>query len=297
MTADSLPSGVMLNAYPDSCGGSLGAMVELLTSEDALDGAFSLFYVLPSLYNSDLDRGFSIVDYGINTDLASEQDLGDLRSLGLDLKLDLVLNHISVQSPQFRDLLENGDESPYVDFFIDWNKFWNGHGETGPNGYIVPHDAHLEKLFMRKPELPILKVPFPDGTSRYYWNTFYQKVTVTSPEPGDLLSIEGVTAEQAETAAEAIAGAVRSGQPIDETALDLSDPSRSRILRYVERTCTHYLGQMDLNPSSDEVWDYYERALQQMKEYGARIIRLDAFAYLHKEVGSRNFFNEPGTWE
>jgi sucrose phosphorylase len=45
------------------------------------------------------------------------------------------------------------------------------------------------------------------------------------------------------------------------------------------------------------VWDYYQRSLQQMRDYGARIIRLDAFAYLHKEVGSRNFFNEPGTWE
>ena len=30
---------------------------------------------------------------------------------------------------------------------------------------------------------------------------------------------------------------------------------------------------------------------------GAKILRLDAFAYLHKEVGRVNFFNKPGTWE
>jgi sucrose phosphorylase len=29
---------------------------------------------------------------------------------------------------------------------------------------------------MRKSGLPILKVPFPDGTEQPYWNTFYQKV-------------------------------------------------------------------------------------------------------------------------
>jgi sucrose phosphorylase len=59
----------------------------------------------------------------------------------------------------------------------------------------------------------------------------------------------------------------------------------------------HYLGQMDLNAKSETVWEYYDQTLKQMKAYGAKIIRLDAFAYLHKEVGLSNFFNEPGTWE
>ena len=38
-------------------------------------------------------------------------------------------------------------------------------------------------------------------------------------------------------------------------------------------------------------------AQQRLAGYGARIIRLDAFAYLHKEPGQPNFFNRPGTWE
>ncbi|MGA9596448.1 MAG: glycosidase, partial [Acidimicrobiia bacterium] len=76
-SGDLLPDGVMFNAYPDSCGGTLGAIVGLLSPGKALDGAFSLFYILPSLYNSDLDRGFSIVDYGINGVIASETDLRD----------------------------------------------------------------------------------------------------------------------------------------------------------------------------------------------------------------------------
>ncbi len=296
-SGDLLPDGVMFNAYPDSCGGTLGAIVGLLSPGKALDGAFSLFYILPSLYNSDLDRGFSIVDYGINGVIASETDLRDLRELGLDLKLDFVLNHISVQSPQFKDILENGDDSGFVDFFIDWNKFWEGNGEVGPDGYVIPNRVHLEKLFMRKPGLPILEVPFPDGSSRFYWNTFYQQVTVIPPEASDLRSAVGLPEEAAGAIAGHIADYAGNGEPIHDIDLGEYNHLRPEIVEYVKRSCTRYLGQMDLNARSDDVWDYYDASLRRMKEYGARIIRLDAFAYLHKQVGLRNFFNEPGTWD
>ncbi len=292
-----IPAGVMLNAYPDSCGGSLDAMVNLLKSGEPLDGAFSLFYILPSLYNSDLDRGFSVVDYGINNVIATEQDLRDLQGLGLELKLDFVLNHISVQSPQFQDLLENGKDSRFVDFFVDWNEFWAGNGELGPDGYVIPNAAHLARLFMRKPGLPILKVPFPDGTSRFYWNTFYQEVTVAPPMAEDLRTDLGLSDTAAPAIAAAITELVQNGEPIETLDLGEYDRHRSDVLRFVERNCTRYLGQMDLNAKSEGVWDYYDDTLRQMREYGARIIRLDAFAYLHKEVGQSNFFNEPGTWD
>ena len=58
-----------------------------------------------------------------------------------------------------------------------------------------------------------------------------------------------------------------------------------------------YLGQMDLNARSELVWDFYDETLRKLSEYGAKIIRLDAFAYLHKEPGQPNFFNRPGTWD
>lgn len=241
MRKDILPDGVMFNAYPDSCGGTLTAIAALLQKKE-FENVWSFFYILPSMFNSDLDRGFSIVDYGINEEIASFEALKKLQGMNIELKLDFVLNHLSVQSPQFRDLLQKGDESEYIDFFIDWDRFWEGQGEIGLNGHVVPDKKYLDILFMRKPELPILKVPFPDGTYRHYWNTFYQKVTV-------------------------------------------------------ERNNVNYLGQMDLNANSDKVWTYYDETLGKLKEYGAKIVRLDAFAYLHKEVGETNFFNKPGTWE
>ena len=227
----------MLNAYPDSLGGNLGNIVTLLKTEDLQD-VFSSFYILPSLYHSDLDRGFSVIDYDLNEQLANREDLDRLKNMGIDLKLDFILNHASAQSPQFRDLVEKGEASAYRDFFIDWNHFWEGHGTMTEEGYIQPDESCLKQMFFRKPGLPILMVEFPDGKKVPYWNTFYQEV---------------------------------HGR--------------------------QYLGQMDVNIQSPKVWEYYREVLKTLAGYGAKIVRLDAFAYAPKKPGERNFLNQPDTWE
>ncbi|MBO4905353.1 MAG: sucrose phosphorylase [Lachnospiraceae bacterium] len=165
----------MLNAYPDSVGGKLSEMVKILQTDD-LHEAFGSFYILPSLYHSDLDRGFSVIDYDLNEELAASGDLDALKDLGIDLKLDFILNHASVQSPQFQDLLANGEKSEYADFFINWNKFWDGYGQMTDEGYIKPDDEYIKDMFFRKPGLPILMVRMPDGRDVPYWNTFYQEI-------------------------------------------------------------------------------------------------------------------------
>ncbi|MDP5230466.1 MAG: glycosidase, partial [Cellulophaga sp.] len=170
ITATEFNNGVMLNAYPDSIGSTLKDTINMLKRPEFKD-VFSLFYVLPTFFNSDLDRGFSIIDYDLNKELVSESDLKALQELNILLKFDIVLNHLSVASPQFKDVLKNGDASVYKDFFINWNEFWKGHGATNEDGIIVPKEAFLNKLFMRKSGLPILKVLFPDGTEKPYWNT------------------------------------------------------------------------------------------------------------------------------
>ena len=158
-----LPKGVMFNAYPDSIGKRLSDTIEMLRRPEFRD-TFSLFYILPTFFHSDLDRGFSIIDYDINEELVSHEDLDALNELGIQIKLDLVLNHLSVRSPQFQDLLKNGEASPYRDFFIDWDDFWRDHGQPGHEGQIIPDKKFLDRLFMRKPSLPVLKIRFPDGS-------------------------------------------------------------------------------------------------------------------------------------
>ncbi|WP_203256403.1 sucrose phosphorylase [Hyunsoonleella ulvae] len=233
-----ITNGVMLNAYPDSIGRTLTDTINMLKRPEFKD-VFSLFYILPTFFNSDLDRGFSIIDYNRNEELVSKSDLEDLEQLNIQLKLDIVLNHLSVASPQFKDLLKNGNQSKYKDFFINWNTFWKGNGTMGEDGIVIPKKEFLDKLFMRKSGLPVLKVSFPDGSEEPYWNTFYQKI----------------------------------------------NPDNS------------VLGQMDVNATSQLVWDFYKDTLQKVSSYGCKILRLDAFAYLHKAVGASNFFNKPGTWD
>ncbi|MEW8391911.1 MAG: glycosidase [Candidatus Thiodiazotropha sp.] len=290
-----LPRGVMLNAYPDSIGIRLADTISLLQRAE-LKETFSQFYILPTFFNSDLDRGFSIIDYDLNDELVSEEDLQALNRLNISFKFDLILNHLSVASPQFKDLLKHGDKSEFRHFFIDWNAFWHTHGEMGDEGYVVPKQEHLDKLFMRKPGLPILKVGFPDGSQRPYWNTFYQQVSYKPVSAADFTGIQGLAQEHTASVAAIVNKNLDEEREAREMDLDGYAHYRSEILTVVEGK-RRYLGQMDLNVKSELVWQFYEETLRKLKAYGAKIIRLDAFAYLHKEPGESNFFNRPGTWK
>ncbi|MEW8318429.1 MAG: glycosidase [Candidatus Thiodiazotropha sp.] len=290
-----LPRGVMLNAYPDSIGSRLADTISLLQRAE-LKETFSQFYILPTFFNSDLDRGFSIIDYDLNDELVSEEDLQALNRLNISFKFDLILNHLSVASPQFKDLLKHGDKSEFRHFFIDWNAFWHTHGEMGDEGYVVPKQEHLDKLFMRKPGLPILKVGFPDGSQRPYWNTFYQQVSYKPVSAADFTGIQGLAQEHTASVAAIVNKNLDEEREAGEMDLDGYAHYRSEILTVVEGK-RRYLGQMDLNVKSELVWQFYEETLRKLKAYGAKIIRLDAFAYLHKEPGESNFFNRPGTWK
>ncbi|MES9850625.1 MAG: glycosidase [Candidatus Thiodiazotropha sp. L084R] len=295
MLDKSLPNGVMFNAYPDSIGFNLSDTITLLQRSELRD-VFSLFYILPTFFQSDLDRGFSINRYELNDELVSEADLLTLKQMNIVLKFDLVLNHLSVRSPQFLDILEKGYHSRYRDFFIDWNSFWEGEGEMGDEGYIIPDEAHLNKLFMRKPELPILLVRFPDGSERPYWNTFYQQIHYRKLEADDINHFRMLPPEGIQTILAKVNARISAGKDFHNIDLGPYQDYLEQVVSIVESK-RRYLGQMDLNAESEVVWEFYEETLKRLAEFGGKLIRLDAFAYLHKKPGLTNFFNVPGTWE
>lgn len=285
--------GTMLNLYPDSLGANLSEAAAFL-ARDIVRGAFSALYVLPSLFHTDLDRGFSVIDYGIEETLASQADLDAIRAGGVSLKLDFVLNHASVQSPQFQDMIARGDDSPYRDFFIDWNAFWQDQGEQTPEGYVQPKAELIAEMFFRKPGLPILMVRFPDGTERPYWNTFYQEVRYPRLSADDWARILSLPQREAETLVDLANAALDAGKKPAE--IDWPEGISEVAVNALESRRT-YLGQMDLNVKEPLVWAFYEETLEKLASYGAKIVRLDAFAYASKIAGRRNFFNEPETWD
>lgn len=261
--------GPMLNLYPDSLGGTLDDVVDFLKTEEA-EGAFSSCYILPSLYHADLDRGFSVIDYSLNKMYASGETLEAIKKLGIELKLDFILNHASVLSKQFQDIIAKGEESEYKDFFINWNEFWKDCGEMTEQGYILPEEKYLKKMFFRKPGLPILMVRFPDGREIPYWNTFYQEVNYPKVSAQELMKAADLQYMQAEIIAQELSmGCPEGKKPADilqEIVLErkagrLTKEQITTIWNYMEQH-RYYLGQMDLNIQSPKVWEYYREVLK-----------------------------------
>ncbi len=292
MSSDRTKTGTLLNAYCDSMDRNLAGIVRVLKKKEFED-AFESFYILPSIFNSDLDRGFSLINYDLNEAYADQEDIEELKKLNIRLMMDFVLNHISVLSPQFQDILKKGDASEYRDFFIDWNKFWDGCGTMTEEGYIQPDEKYLKDMFFRKAGLPILMVRFPDGRDVPYWNTFYQEVNYPDLSAYELVRDLGL---QYSAACEIASAFNSSDKKIGTLDLGRWEKYRDQVIAYIQSRRT-YLGQMDLNIKSDLVWDYYRETLAKLASYGTSIVRLDAFAYAPKEPGERNFLNDPGTWD
>ena len=87
-----MSANVMMNAYPESLGGRLSGLVGFLRN---CDGIFDSVYLMPTLYDSDMDGGFSVIEYALNQEVAADDDLRALREMGVALTLDMVLNHLS----------------------------------------------------------------------------------------------------------------------------------------------------------------------------------------------------------
>ena len=263
-----------------------------------LKDVFQSFYILPSIFNTDLDRGFSIIDCNLNELYASEKDLKDLNELGIALKFDFVLNHSSVLSKQFQDILTKGEESKYKDFFINWNKFWEGRGQMTEGGYIQPDPEYMKDMFFRKPGLPILNVRMPDGKEVPYWNTFYQEVKYEKVDAQDLMRAMDIQYASAQKLAELVNGRHRHRQEVRPTSTSAGSRNTPRASSTCSNRGANTWARWTWNIKSPLVWKYYKDT----HETACRVWRgdrqaLTPFAYAPKEPGSRNFLNEPGTWD
>jgi sucrose phosphorylase len=150
-----------LLTYPDSLGGTLGAIADLL--EGPLQGLFRGVHVLPP-FPSSADRGFAPVTYGeIDPRFGTWHDIARI-SRGHDVLLDLMINHISRQSPQFQDFVRRGRRSPAADLFITLDKVW-------PGGRPDPDD--VARIFLRKPDAPFSTVTIAEtGEAERIWTSF-----------------------------------------------------------------------------------------------------------------------------
>ena len=153
--------GPQLLTYPDSLGGDLAAIRALL--DGPLAGLFSGVHVLPP-FPSSADRGFAPVTYReIDPHFGTWDDISALAA-NHDVLLDLMVNHISRQSEEFRDFAQHGRRSRWADLFITIDKVW-------PDGRPPAED--VARIFLRKPDHPFSTIAIGDsGEQETIWTSF-----------------------------------------------------------------------------------------------------------------------------
>lgn len=153
---------VQLITYPDSLGGNLKNLNELLQKNfsEVFRGGV---HILPPFPSSG-DRGFAPTNYfEIEPRIGGWGDIKDISSR-FDILLDLMVNHISRHSPYFEDFLQKGRRSKYADMFIPLDKIWAGGN---------PPQEDVSKIFLRKPENPFSEVIIREaGAVEKLWTTF-----------------------------------------------------------------------------------------------------------------------------
>jgi len=151
---------VQLITYPNSLGRDLKELKSVL--EGPLNGLFQGgVHILPPFPSSG-DRGFAPLTY-LKIDPVFG-DWSDIEFIGQnhDILVDLMVNHISRQSEQFQDFLENGTESSFSDLFITLNKVW-------PDG--IPVQGDVDRIFLRR-KLPYSEYQSKQSGTVRVWTTF-----------------------------------------------------------------------------------------------------------------------------
>lgn len=155
-------NGVQLITYADRFGGGdLATIHELLTGPFA--GVFTGVHLLPFYRPFDrADAGFDPIDHkSVDPRLGNWESIRRIAQTH-DVVADLIVNHVSDESPEFKDFLERGDSSEYAGMFLEY-------------GTVFPHGAtegDLLAIYRPRPGLPFTRFTTEDRSQRLMWTTF-----------------------------------------------------------------------------------------------------------------------------
>jgi sucrose phosphorylase len=169
-----MKNAVQLICYVDRLGSTLPGLRELLSGPFA--GLFGGVHLLPFFHPIDgADAGFDPVDHTqVDARLGTWQDVHRLAQ-DFDVMADVIVNHISCRSPQFRDYLARGDSSPHAGMFLTLDSVF-------PRGAT---QKDLLAIYRPRPGLPFTPMTLADGGRRLMWTTFTSEqidIDVAHPE-------------------------------------------------------------------------------------------------------------------
>ena len=128
-----------------------------------LQELFGGVHILPFYYPIDgEDAGFDPIEHSmVDPRLGKWDDLKDLSRM-TNVIADLIVNHISAQSEQFKDYLEKGENSIYAPMFLTYKKIFGDSAD----------DSEVLKIYRPRPSKPFTNFKFKDGTENLIWTSF-----------------------------------------------------------------------------------------------------------------------------
>jgi sucrose phosphorylase len=225
-----------------------------------LKGVFGGVHILPFFYPVDgADAGFDPIDHStVDPDIGTWDNIASL-SHNLDITADLIVNHISSQSHQFQDFLQNGDQSLYGGMFLTYSSVF-------PNGAT---EADLLRIYRPRPSLPFTPITLSNGQKSILWTTFTSEqidIDVRHPQ-GDAywkailqtFQEHGIKTVRLDAVGYAIKKPGTSCFMIPETFAfieELTQYARSLDLEVLVEIHAHYRKQIEIARQVDRVYDF-----------------------------------------
>ena len=258
----SISNGVQLITYADRLGdGSIESLNSLLNG--ALANLFKGVHLLPFYYPFDgEDAGFDPIDH-----TSVDKRLGDwshVKKMGesVDIMADLIVNHMSAQSQQFRDVLEHGRDSQYWPLFLTKQDVFTSNDDAET-------DAQIAQVFRPRPTPFFSNYDIAGNETVPFWTTFTSNqidIDVESELGKDYLSSiltsfteSNVDLIRLDAAGYAIKRAGTNCFMLDETFAfieELSKRARSMNMQCLVEIHSHYQTQIDIAARCDSVYDF-----------------------------------------
>ena len=249
---------VQLIAYADRLAGGLKQLNVLLGGP--LEGIFGGVHILPFFVPIDgADAGFDPIDHTeVDPRLG---DWNDVRALTetVEVAADLIVNHISSASPQFKDFSRKGVNSPFAGMFLTYDHVFP----------IGASEADLLRIYRPRPGLPFTTLPLQSGEKRLLWTTFTPTqidIDVEHPQGKAYLSAilsrfqsVGIRMVRLDAAGYAIKRAGTSCFMIPETLrfiASLASEAHALGIEVLVEIHSHYLKQIEVARQADWIYDF-----------------------------------------
>ncbi|MDT8067406.1 MAG: sucrose phosphorylase [Terriglobia bacterium] len=249
---------VQLITYVDRLAKNLKGLTSLLQGPFAK--LFGGVHLLPFFTPIDgSDAGFDPIDH---TEVdARLGDWNHVRRLSEEVELmaDLIVNHISNASPQFKDFSRDGSDSQFAGMFLTYDRIF-------PKGAT---EADLLHIYRPRPGLPFTNVTLQTGEKRLLWTTFTPQqidIDVQHPEGERYLDAilrrfqsAGIRIIRLDAVGYAIKKAGTSCFMIPETFRfigDLASRARTLGIEILVEIHSYYRQQIEIARQVDWIYDF-----------------------------------------